>query len=134
MPRQLAVAVAMAAAICAGGPIFAQQSGRTPALGDVSSAKQVAVRDSAGATVLEGNFDHRQERDGDIDKDARLTGGGGAYGEADIDIERSGSVELEIEVRGLAANETFGVWIDGRQVGTLQTNARGRAEVEWRNR
>lgn len=127
-------AAAIVASVCLSGVTFAQQGAAKNELGDLSAAKLIEVRDGSSTAVLKGEFDHRQERDGDIDKSARLTGADRAYGEADIDVEQSGEAELEVEVRGLSANQAFSVWIDGRQVGSLKTNGRGRAEVEWRNR
>lgn len=76
----------------------------------------------------------RTERDGDIDRDARLSGAGQARGKAEIDIDRDGEQELEGEVRGLEPNQPFAVWIDGRQVATFTTDGRGRVDVEWDGR
>lgn len=123
----------MLASVVGVGGVFSQPANtKGGGLGDLSSAKLVEVKDVGSAVVLRGQFDHRAERDGDIDKDARLSGTGAARGEADIDIDGDDrSQELEIEVRGLPANQSFTVWIDGRELATFTTNDRGRADTTW---
>lgn len=126
------VTVATIVLMYAGGAA-AEQSARQADLGDLAQAKAIEIRDAKGVAVLKGMFDHRAESDGDIDKDARLTGTSGARGEADIDIDRDGEQELEVEARGLPANQSFSVWIDGRQVATFRTEGT-RADAEWSSR
>jgi hypothetical protein len=118
----LSVALAVAGTVGAQGPQRAD-------LGNLDQATRIEIRDSAGSVVLSGNFEIRPGITDD--KDARLTGDGDARGEADIDIDGSTEQELEVEVRGLAPNQTYSVWIDDRQVGTFTTDAQGRGDVEW---
>lgn len=126
---------AFVVAVLSAGTAEAQAAGaQSGNLGDLKSAKSIEIKDASSAVILSGQFDHKAEKDGDIDKDAKLTGAGTVRGEADIDIDKDGTQELEVEIRGAAANQSFTVWIDGRELATVTTNDRGRADVTWSGR
>lgn len=74
--------------------------------GDSRQARGIEGRDPMGTVVLAGQID-----DDDIEKDARLAGAVGARGEADIEIDDDDQ-ERELEVRGLAPNQTLSIRID----------------------
>lgn len=119
----------LTAAVAVAGQL-AGQDATGVVLGDLASASRIEIRDSSGAPVLSGTFEQPAGMVDDDDRDARLTGEGDARGEVDIDLDDDDQ-DIEVEVRGLEANQSYSVWIDGRQVGSFTTDGRGRAEVEW---
>ena len=104
------------------------------ALGDLSRASAVEVKDAAGQVVLRGTFGAEQtDDDGAKERKAVLTGTAGAgKGEAEIEVTAGGTprVDLEIEVDGLPAAQPFTVHVDGEQAAMLTTDAGGEGEVE----
>jgi hypothetical protein len=111
------------------------EAGTLPAaLGDLSRASAVEVKDAEGRVVLSGTFGAEQkDDDGARERKAALAATSGpAKGEAEIEVTADATprVELEIEVENLAASQTFTVYVDGQQAATLTTDARGKAEVE----
>jgi hypothetical protein len=103
-------------------------------LGDLSRASSVEVKDGAGRVVLRGAFGaEAADKDGDRERKAALAPSAGpAKGEAEIEVSAKDApvVELEVDVEGLAAGQTFTVHVDGVQAATLTTDAGGGAEVE----
>jgi len=120
--------VMLTAAVAVAGTI-AGQGATGVGLGDLEGAARIEIRDASGAPVLSGAFEQQTGRFDD-DRDARLTGQGEARGEVDVALADEGQ-GIEIEVAGLAPNQSYSVWIDDRQVGTFTTDGRGRAEIEW---
>ena len=104
------------------------------ALGDLSRATAVEVKDAEGRVVLSGTFGTEQkDDDGARERKAALAAASGpGEGEAEIEVTADATprVELEVEVENLAASQTFTVYVDGQQAATLTTDARGKAEVE----
>jgi hypothetical protein len=106
------------------------------ALGEVSEAQIVEIRDSRGHTRLSGEFRSRVDLLGNTEKDAALTDGRGrtVVGEVELEIpapERdNGRPELEVDIIGLPGRETFSVVIDDRIVGTFTTDDRGSVDME----
>jgi hypothetical protein len=105
------------------------------ALGDLSRARTVEVKDAEGRVVLEGTFGAEEaDEDGGRERKAVLGAKGGpGQGEAEIEVVSGGSaprVELEIEVEALAAGRPFTVYVDGQEAATLTTDSGGDAEVE----
>lgn len=112
-----------------------------PALNDLASIKTVEIKDAGGQVVLNGNFTTWTERDGDLKGKARLNSTNviaNARGEAEFEVsrERNGFIEkdLDVEVDDLAADTTYNLIIDGRQITSFSTNRRGDAELEFNNR
>ncbi|HEY0099533.1 MAG TPA: hypothetical protein VGB76_11340 [Pyrinomonadaceae bacterium] len=111
-----------------------------PSLDNLAASRLVEIRDVDGRVVLSGNFTLTTKRDGEIEGAAPLTASGvdpDAEGVAEIEIsnEKNNVVEkeLEIEVRNLAANSSYNLFIDGEQAATFKTNPRGVAELELTN-
>jgi hypothetical protein len=105
--------------------------------GDLAQAASIEVRDAGGQVVLSGRFGagDTDDDDGDVERKAELTAASGsAKGEAEIEISGEAGApgqELEVEVEGLQAGAAFTVQLDGRQVATLTTDDRGRAEATF---
>jgi hypothetical protein len=104
------------------------------ALGDLSRASAVEVKDAAGQVVLKGTFGAEQtDDDGAKERKAMLaatTGAGKGEAEIEITADSTPRVELEIEVEDLSAAQTFTMFVDGPQAATLTTDASGDGEVE----
>ncbi len=106
------------------------------ALGDVSEAQIVEIRDRRGVTVFSGEFRSRVDLLGNTEKDAALTDrrGRAIIGEVELEIPAPGRenrrAELEVDVMGLAPRETFTVVIDDRIVGAFTTDDRGSVDME----
>jgi hypothetical protein len=107
-------------------------------LGELTAARLIEVRDAGGQTVLTGTLTFADERDGEVEGEANLTGAGaaaGASGKAEVEVsaEKGGarSQEIELEARGLAPGASYTLHLDGRQAGAFNTDARGAAEFEW---
>lgn len=106
------------------------------ALGDVSEAHIVEIRNQRGEVVVFGEFRSRTDRVGNTEKDAGLTDHRGrtVIGEVELEIPAPGRrdrrVELEVDIIGLPARETFAVVIDDRAVGRFTTDDRGSVDME----
>jgi hypothetical protein len=108
----------------------------TMALDGLSEAHIVEIRDRRGRTVLSGEFRSSVDALGNTEKDAGLTDRRGAavIGEVELELPASARanrrVELEVDIIGLPANETFTIVIDDRTVGTFGTDDRGSVDME----
>ena len=106
------------------------------ALGDVSDAEIVEIRDHRGVGVLLGEFRSRVDVLGNTEKDAALRDRQGRKVIGEVELEIPGSdrenrrPELEVDIMGLPPNETFSVVIDDRIVGTFTTDDRGSVDME----
>lgn len=138
--RVLAFLCTVCALLIVAGIIVTIQSGEsTPqplALGDVSDAEIVEIRDHRNVTVLSGEFRSRVDALGNTEKDAALTDRRGqtVIGEVELEIPapaREGRrPELEVDVMGLPPGQTFTVVIDDRRVATFVTDDRGSIDKE----
>jgi hypothetical protein len=105
-------------------------------IGDLSNASSVEVTDANGAVVLIGHLVEMPEDDDDLERKAELKGSGAhanATGEAEIEVSKTNNrldQEVEVSVSSLAPGATYAVFIDGKQLGTFQTNKRGSGELE----
>lgn len=106
------------------------------ALGDVSEAHIVEIRDQRGEVVVFGEFRSRIDRLGNTEKDAVLTDHRArtVIGEVELEIpasdRRDRRVELEVDIIGLPAGGTFDVVIDDRAVGRFTADDRGSVDME----
>ena len=136
-----AVLFGLAALVVAGGAALIRADEPKQPLpaeaGDVSRASAVEVRDASGAVVLQGMFGEAPaSSDGDVERKATLAArdGSAASGEAEIEVSRSASGEVEQEVEldaeKLAPSAPYTLHLDGRQVASFTTDAKGGAEVE----
>jgi hypothetical protein len=104
--------------------------------GDLSNASTVEVKDSNGAVVLSGHFVEIPEDDDDLERKAELKGSGAsaaATGHAEVEVSKTDNrldQEVEVSVASLAPGATYAVFVDGKQLGTFQTNKNGRGELE----
>ena len=139
--RLLAMIVVLCGLLVAGGitvPILLGATDRPSplALGDVSAAQFVEIRESGGTTVVSGEFRSRHDALGNVEKDAALVdrSGNRIIGEVEIEIPAPGRAnrrtELEVDVMGLPALKTFLVVIDDRVVGAFRTDDRGSFDME----
>ena len=133
-------------AICCGLPIIIgiampgltgdKASRAAIALGDISEAHIVEIRDHRGETVLSGEFRSRVDLLGNTEKDAALTDRRGrtVIGEVELEIPAPTRVnqrpELEVDIIGLPPRGAFAVVIDDRIVGTFTTDDRGSVDME----
>ena len=103
---------------------------------DLSTASMVEVKDGSGLVVLAGQLVDIPEDDDDVERKAELRGSGisaGATGFAEVEVAKTNNQidqEVEVSVSKLAASATYSVFVDGKQLGTFQTNKGGNAEVE----
>jgi hypothetical protein len=106
------------------------------ALGDVSEAHMVEIRDHRGETILSGEFRSRVDSLGNTEKDAALTDrrGRAVIGEVELEIpapaRENRRTELEVDILGLPARGTFDIVIDDRIVGRFTTDDRGGVDME----
>ena len=116
---------------------LAAQSVALPAdAGDLSNASTVEVKDANGTVVLSGHLVDVPEDDDDLERKAELKGSGAsatATGQAEVEVSKTNNrldQEVEVSVSNLAPGATYALFIDGKQLGTFQTNKNGRGELE----
>jgi hypothetical protein len=102
---------------------------------DLTNAVIAEVRDAQGRTVLQGKFVAVDEDDDDLERKAPLAQTGwdaDAAGEAEIEYAKVNPLEQEIEftARNLEPGVPLTLVVDGFDVATTTTDARGRAEAE----
>jgi hypothetical protein len=120
--------------------VLAQLHGQTAApSGDFTNAAVAEVRDPQGQVILRGDFQVADEDDDDIERKAVLAPVGtvaDASGEAEVEFSRTAPAvqEIEFSVRNVAPGTSLAFVIDGTQVATAVSNARGRADVELKVR
>jgi hypothetical protein len=106
------------------------------ALPDLANAQFVEVRNADGRTVLSGEFRERVDPMGNITRDAALVDRPGHHviGEIEINIPGPAGMtlgqELEIDIIEMAANATYSLFIDDREVATFTTDDRGSIDME----
>ena len=138
--RLLVLLVSFCCAVVIGGFVMhhleAQSVSSPFVLGNVSEAHIVEIRDHRGEVVVYGEFRSRVDAVGNTEKDAALTDQRGrtVIGEVELEIPPPGRsdrrVELEVDIIGLPARETFDVVIDDRTVGRFTTDDRGSVDME----
>ena len=135
--RQLIPALGLVATIAAAGYAVAQlsaQSAGSPA--DFRNAVTAEVRDAQGQIVLRGQFEFEPEEDEDeIERRARLEPTGvdaDATGDAEVEFAKTtpSAQEVEFSFARVTPGATFTAVVDGIDVATVKSDARGRAEVE----
>jgi hypothetical protein len=105
-------------------------------LGDVSEAHIVEIRNEQGDAVVTGEFRSSVDPLGNTEKDAALIDrrGRSVIGEVELEVPAPNRddrrVELEVDIIGLPARQTFAVVIDDRPVGTFTTDDRGSIDME----
>jgi hypothetical protein len=105
-------------------------------LGNVSEAHIVEIRNQRGEAVVSGEFRSSVDPLGNTEKDAALIDRRGrrVIGEVELEVPAPNRddrrVELEVDIIGLPARETFAVVIDDRPVGTFTTDDRGSIDME----
>lgn len=111
-----------------------------PSITNLADAATIEIKTESGEVALSGNFTASSSKPDEVERKAVLTGAGAyanASGKAEIEISKmkNGAVgqELEIEVSRLAAGTTFSLFVDGQEVGTFTTDAKGGAEIEFSN-
>lgn len=106
------------------------------ALGDVSEAQIVEIRDHRGQTVLSGEFRSRVDMLGNTEKDAALTDRHGrtVVGEVELELpapnRENRRPELEVDILDLPSREIFSIAIDDRIVARFTTDDRGSVDME----
>ena len=108
----------------------------TLALGDVSEAQIVEIRDAGGRPILSGEFRATVDAVGNTEKDAALIDGRGraVIGEVELEIpapsRKNRRTELEVDIMGLPPRGIFTVVIDDRVVSTFAADDRGSVDME----
>lgn len=134
--RQIIPLAGLLVTIAGSGYMVARLNGQSELpSADFTSAATATVLDSQGQILLRGQFQLVDEDDDDIERKAVLeaaTAGSAAAGEAEVEFSRtqSASQEVEFSVRGIAPNTALTFVIDGVEVATATTDAKGRAEIE----
>jgi len=106
------------------------------AIGKISNAEMVEVRDSNNVAVLSGEFRVRRDSLGNREFDAALRDSRGqtVIGEVELEIPAPGREnrrpELEIDIISLPPRQQFTVVIDDRAVGSFVTDDRGSVDME----
>ena len=120
-------------------PMLSGGAGTAPAsitLGDVSEAHIVEIRNQSGEVVVSGEFRSSIDPLGNAEKDAALFDrrGRSVIGEVELEVpapnREERRVELEVDIIGLPARQTFAVVIDDRVVATFTTDDRGSIDME----
>jgi hypothetical protein len=112
------------------------QSVALPADVELSNASTVEVKDSNGTVVLSGHFVEVPEDDDDLERKAELKGSGAnanARGQAEVEVSKTDNrldQEVEVSVSNLNPGASYSVFVDGKQLGTFQTNKNGSGELE----
>ena len=125
-------AAAVAAAACTATPVNGQTA--TPT-GDFTNAVWAEVRDAQGQILLRGQFALVEEDDDDVEREAKLEPTGvdpDARGEAEVEFAPVAPAvqEVEFEAHNLEPGAAYTVVIDGVDIATRLSNARGSLEVE----
>ncbi len=121
-----------------GGRVAAQGNHLPSDIGDLSAAKRIEIKDSRGQAVLCGQFVRQPTVGDEIEREAELSGCGGASkasGEAEVESQMEGGrreQEVELSVLNLAPGATYSVHIDSQLVGRFTTNESGAADVEFK--
>jgi hypothetical protein len=109
-----------------------------PSITNLAQANTVEIKDGSGQVVLSGNFSASNSKPDEVERKAVLAGtgaGASATGKAEIEISKmkNGATEqeIEIEVSRLTAATAFSLFVDGQEVGTFTTDAKGEAEIEF---
>ena len=134
-PRKAVPAAVIVAVIAVTGYVVARFNGQEAVQSaDFRNAATAEVRDSAGKVVLHGTFVLVEEEDDDIERKAALapTTGGEVMGEAEVEFatEMPADQEVEFAARGLTAGTTYTLVVDGREVGSVAADPRGRIAIE----
>ena len=130
--------------VCACVPLIAVGSALKPpppamapvAIGNISRAEMVEVRDSNNVAVLSGEFRVRYDSVGNREFDAALRDHKGrtVIGEVELEIPAPGREnrrpELEVDIISLPPRQAFTVVIDDRVVGSFVTDDRGSVDME----
>ena len=100
-----------------------------------TTAATAEVRNEQAQTVLRGQFVVNDEDDDDVERKAALTATDiepGAAGEAEVEFPKTTVVtqDVEFSVTGLKPSAKYIMVIDGRDVTTVTTDKRGKAEIE----
>lgn len=109
-------------------------------LDNLAAIKLVEIKEAGGQTILSGSFTMVTKKNRDIEGEAALAATGvdlDAAGKAEVEVskKRDGSLgkEFEVEVRNLAPNASFNLFVDGQQVAVFMTDQRGALELELTN-
>ena len=134
---QVIPVVGLVCTVALAGYMVVQLNGQTSSVPsrDFTNAVIAEVRDAQGRTVLQGKFVAVDEDDDDLERKATLAQTGwdaDAAGEAEIEYAKVAPQEQEIEftARNLAPGVALTLVVDGIDVATATTDARGRAEAE----
>jgi hypothetical protein len=129
-------AAVLIAGLSLGSLLMPSQTLPAVALGDVSHASIVEIRNQQGQAVLTGEFRSTVDMLGNTEKDAALYDQRGrkVIGEVEIETPAPGRTdrqpELEVDIIGLAPRQTFAVAIDNRIVASFTTDDRGSIDME----
>ena len=123
---------ALAVASCSSTQVNGQTS--TPT-GDFTNAVWAEIRDAQGQILLRGQFALVEEDDDDVERQAVLEPTGidpDARGEAEVEFDPAAPAvqEVEFEARNLEPGASYTVVIDGVDIATRLSNARGSLDVE----
>jgi hypothetical protein len=106
------------------------------AIGNISSAEMVEIRDGNNVAVLSGEFRVRSDALGNREFEAALRDRKGrkVIGEVELEIPAPGREnrrpELEVDIISLPPRQAFTVVIDDRVVGSFVTDDRGSIDME----
>jgi hypothetical protein len=107
-----------------------------PRAADYTKAATVQVKNAQGQVVLQGDFQAAIEDDGGFERRASLVPTGvdaDAVGEAEVEFAGTTSTRQEVEftVRNVGAGATFTFVIDGVDVASAKSDARGRVDIDF---
>jgi hypothetical protein len=100
---------------------------------DLQQAQLIEIRNYAGATVLKGTFDNKNDARDHIERKAKLSGVSGS-GSAEIEVSRkNGQVkdqELELDLERLLYDAPYKVFLDNKEVFVFSADGRGKASLK----
>ena len=100
---------------------------------DLQQGQVIEIKNDAGATVLRGTFETKEDKADKIEKEAKLSGVSGA-GSAEIEVSRkNGQVEeqeLELELKSLYYGGAYKIFVDNKEVLAFNADNHGKAELK----
>jgi hypothetical protein len=104
-----------------------------PSVSDLQQAQVIEIKNDAGATVLKGTFDTKEDKSNEIERKTKLSGVSG-QGSAEIEVsKKNGQVkdqELEVELERLLYGAPYKIFLDNKEVFAFSADSKGKANLK----
>ena len=104
-----------------------------PSVSDLQQAQVIEIKNDAGATVLKGTFDTKEDKSNEIERKTKLSGVSGK-GSAEIEVsKKNGQVkdqELEVELERLLYSAPYKIFLDNKEVFAFSADKKGKASLK----